>query len=141
MKSVVKSWLFGLTFKQQTVLLSALRGCDGKNKEDVSKTITRYFRYLVLKNADNDTSFMQLVSEAALLEIFTKFFSDIDSYPMHFILHLFHAIEIIGYKHPEVMIRNFWRDIYFLFCETIHLNPESELQLNKRLSDNKKENL
>lgn len=40
MPSVVKLWVSELSFKQQTVLLSALRGCDGRSKKDISKAIT-----------------------------------------------------------------------------------------------------
>ncbi len=36
MKSVVKEWLSNdnISWKQQTVVLSALRGCDGQSKYD-----------------------------------------------------------------------------------------------------------
>ncbi len=47
MPSVVKYWITELSWKQQTVILSALRGCDGKSKEDISKPVTRFFRHLI----------------------------------------------------------------------------------------------
>ena len=31
---VVRQWVFKLSFKQQTVLLTALRGVDGKEKQE-----------------------------------------------------------------------------------------------------------
>ena len=145
MSSVVKGWISKLSWKQQTVLLSALRGCDGKSKEDISKPITRFYRHLILENADNDSGFMTgnidefkniIYSSFFNTNSFNKLFKDIDCYPMHFIFHLFHAIEIIGYKCPNVEIKNYCFEIYKLFCETIHCNIESERQMDERLADN-----
>lgn len=47
-KCVVLPWVATLSFKEQTVLLSALRGCDGIDKEDISKQFTRKFRAAIL---------------------------------------------------------------------------------------------
>lgn len=132
--SVMKRWLSSLTLKQQTVLLSALRGCDGKSKEDPSKTVTRNLRYVLLKNADNGTSFMK--TEECLNKKFEMFIKNIDSYPMHFLFHLSHAVEIIGYKHPEEGVRELWMGVYKGICNACHMNPETEKQLDNRLSDN-----
>ena len=132
--NVVKVWLSSLTLKQQTVLLSALRGCDGMPKEDPSKTVTRNLRYVLLKDADNTSSFMK--TEEDLQEKFKKFIKNIDTYPMHFLFHLSHALEIIGYKHPEEKVRKLWMGMYKEICSACHMYPETEKQLDKRLSDN-----
>jgi hypothetical protein len=138
MPSVVKYWIAELSWKQQTVILSALRGCDGKSKEDISKPITRYFRNLVLENADNSSTFMRTVDkcEIALMKThFKTLLGDIDNYQMHFILHLFHAIEIVGYKCPDPEIKKFCHLRYLEFCETLHLKPEYEPENDARLAD------
>ena len=36
-KSVVREWTYTLTWKQQTVLLSALRGCDAVKKRPLKE--------------------------------------------------------------------------------------------------------
>jgi len=43
MHCVVQKWVFtdNISLKQQTVLLSALRGCDGQSKYDISKKFVR----------------------------------------------------------------------------------------------------
>lgn len=48
---VVRPWLADLTYKQQTVLLSAIRGCDGAAKEDMNKKFVRAYRSVLLHNA------------------------------------------------------------------------------------------
>lgn len=78
---------------------------------------------------------MKTVTEDDLIGYIKILFSDIDSYPLHFILHLFHAIEIVGYKHPDEETRTFWHQVYLDFGKIIHFNPEIEDVLDKRLSD------
>lgn len=53
---VIKPWVCSLSWKEQTVLLSALRGCDGVGKNDISKKIIRRVRNTVLHNAGPDGS-------------------------------------------------------------------------------------
>jgi len=61
-----------------------------------------------------------------------------DELPHHFSLHFMHAAEIIGYKHPEPTIRAFWKDCYRMCVNDMHLFPESEADMDKRLGDNEK---
>lgn len=133
--SVVKEWLDVCTLKQQTVLLSALRGCDGKMKEDYSKPLTRKFRSVILKNAggvQKQGNFMH-DSVGDVDEI--KFISNLDHYPMHWLLHFLHAIEIVGYKHPDKESRCYWHKLYLMIVDALHLSPESEETLDARLAD------
>ncbi len=131
--NVVYDWISALSLKQQTVILSALRGCDGKNKEDPSKTITRSFRFTILKNADGGSGFMHGIDIDKLHDKVECFIKDIDSYPMHFLLHLAHAMEIVGYKHPEEKFRKLWLSIYEKIVDAFHMNIETEEQLDNRL--------
>ncbi len=64
----------------------------------------------------------------------TRFFDDYDQFPLHFVLHLFHAAEIIGYKHPNREISQFWKKFYFAGCDSFHMRPESEKKMDLRLS-------
>jgi hypothetical protein len=130
MNTVVEQWVSELSYKMQTVLLAGFRGCDGKNKEDVSKPLSRYLRSIILKNADITTKFM--VDDIMHNEI-DAFIEDIDSYPMHWLLHFTHACEIVGYKHPEIEVRKKFNNIYNKICWQFHMNPETEPQLDFRL--------
>ena len=65
----------------------------------------------------------------------TKFVSNLDHYPMHWLLHFLHAIEIVYYKCPLNEYKMFWMDLYLEICKAMHLNPETEKQLDERLKD------
>lgn len=134
-ESVVQDWVKSASFKQQTVLLSALRGCDGKNKEDISKFITRQLRNIILKNADKNSKFMHGKNKEEFEKGFDLLLKDIDSYPVHFILHLFHSIEVIGYYHNDIETKELFRKLYEKACLTFHMKPETKDDFDERLSD------
>ena len=141
MNSVVRPWLAErCTWKQQTVLLSALRGCDGRPKNDPSNPFKKKMRYTLLQDADSSTGFMK--GELSLnvntsREIREFFTGCMDSYPMHFFLHFLHAAEIVAYKHPDNEISKYWNYFYGMGVHAMHLNRETEEQLDARLSDSK----
>lgn len=132
-ESVIQSWVNELTFKQQTVLLSSLRGCDGIYKEDLSKPLIRALRAVILKNAEMRSSvFMNgSIDETTV----NKFAEDFDQYCLHFVMHLIHAVEIIGYKHPEHSVRLQFCKAYYRLAEALHLLPETPHHLEIRLAD------
>ena len=134
MESVVKSWISELTFKQQTVLLTAIRGCDGIGKEDVSKRFIRKYRETLLHNAvpgNPDSHFMTYDISEADIHYFTK---SMDHYPMHWLFHFLHAVEILGYKAPDEY-RGWWYRLYLKMVCALHLNPETESAMDTRLED------
>lgn len=130
MYPVQKPWVFQLPFRMQTVLMSATRGADGVPKEDKSKVLVRGLRELLYNNADPTSSFMKVELTEAQVEAFA---SDIDHYHVHFLMHLTHAVEIVGYKHPDDLVRARWIAIYKRICKSLHLNFETENQLDVRL--------
>ena len=132
-KLVLQDWLENLSLKQQTVLIVALRGCDTSTKHDNSKKLTRMLRSDVLKNAATpNTKFMNISRN---WNIILDFRNDIDSYPVHYFLHLIHAIEIIGYFHPDREVRDFWNKAYLLLIDAMHVSPESKETNAYRLMD------
>jgi hypothetical protein len=130
MTPVIKHWVFELPMRMQTVLMAATRGADGVPKEDKSKAIVRALRSILFNNADLTNSFMK---DDVTEEQVEKFASDIDHYHVHFLMHLTHAIEIVGYKHPDNYVRGKWLTIYKRLCKSLHLNFETESQLDVRL--------
>lgn len=137
--SVVQEWVGErLSFRAQTVLLSALRGCDGKPKEDPSKPLTRFLRKSVLKNAEpyvdaDDNTFMGVSVE--LDSHIRAFLGDLDHYPMHFLMHFAHATQLVGYYHPDEQTRVFWYGMYEHIVHAFHLNVETEEHNEYRLRD------
>ncbi len=140
MSSVVRKWVSELTWKQQGVLFCAMRGVDGFPKEHVSKPLTRMYRRTVLKCADlhGNTGFME--GELLNQDVADTFLKDqLDSYPMHWLLHFMHAVQIIGYKHPDPRTRAFWYSLYCCMVYDMHLNTELEKHMDNRLKDGVRE--
>jgi hypothetical protein len=136
MPSVLQPWVSALPLRHQASLLTAVRGCDGVPKRDESKTVVRALRatYLVAADPyayDRPGSFMYV--PATLATSLHAFAKGTDQYPIHWVLHLAHAAQIVGYKHPEAPVRQIWRGFYEMLVHAWHLQPESEADLDARL--------
>lgn len=137
---ILRRWTHHLSRRMQAVLVAAVRGCDGAPKHDPSKQILWALRWDTM-NPSNDhfdptttRSFMGYVDD--LDEAADAFFSSLDQYPLHFVLHLLHAAEICGYFHPDPDRQKYWRGFYTHACvEHMHMTPESEALLVHRLRD------
>lgn len=70
-----------------------------------------------------------------LTQLVRKYLSAVDELPHHFQLHFMHAAEILGYKHPDEVVRRWWRSVYQMLVNDMHLYPETESEMNKRLGD------
>lgn len=152
MSSVVQDWVASLPMMQQTVLLTAIRGPDGLPKYHPAKWVLRWYRRCILLSAldgkvltdpieNTGGSFTgPSVDEGAhatqqMDQRVTDYLRSLDEVPHHFQLHLLHAVEILGYKHPDDAIRGWWQLVYFRLVHDMHLWPESEEQLDLRLGD------
>jgi hypothetical protein len=146
--SVFQDWLFELTMQQQSVLVLACRGPDGVGKFHPIKEVVARYRATVLKAAylgrpmradeGDNTTFMTLhyfSSDVFWDGIVTTFFEHVDSMPHHYYMHLMHGAQIAGYKHPDELFRKRWSSFYYLCCHDLHLYPETEEQMDERLSD------
>lgn len=151
---VVQDWLADLPFMQQTVLLSAIRGCDGKPKEHRTKPLVRWLRRCILKSAVDGSVFTDPVQPGGgefMRPIWTHptmdgadwrdsmgkyvddYCGDMDDVPMHFHLHFLHATEILGQRHPNLKVRLWWRRTYMKITNAMHLRPEPRAGLDARL--------
>lgn len=157
MTSVTQEWTWELSRMQQTVLLTAIRGPDGLPKYGAVKQLLRWYRRCTLiSSLDNKVlntpysydggSFMGPSYEPTSLvhdwrplmhDIVSEYIRDLDAIPHHFQLHFLHAAEIVGYKHPNAAIREWWHSVYIRLVHDMHLYPETEEQLDRRLGDNR----
>lgn len=157
-ESVLHDWVCDLTFQMQALLLTAMRGPDENNKFNAAKAIIRYLRGVVIKpagdwNGTNNNDFMwgeyiQIHTTEASnghpeskysVKLFQKyaddFWQDHDEYPHHFIMHLVHCAEVVGYNHPDETVAAHWLKFYFNACDAFHMNPETYIELHGRLND------
>ncbi len=155
MPSVVQEWVHDLPIMQQSVLLAAIRGPDGLPKNHVSKFVLRWFRRCVLLSAlhgqpgvgaiiarpdeEGGGSFTgpscgPETPYESFHDVMDTYFNNIDEVPHHFQLHLMHAAQILGYKHPSMLIRVDWGSFYVTAVSDMHLFPELEMDLDARLA-------
>jgi hypothetical protein len=145
---VFQDWWLLLPMQQQSILILACRGPDGIGKFHPSKQIVCMYRASVLKaaylgramNVDEgvNTTFMTLrnfSNDSIWQQMLTVFYGCVDEIPHHYYMHLLHGAEIIGYHHPSPLFRRRWLSFYHAGCADIHVMPESEEQMNLRLSD------
>jgi len=149
---VLQPWVCNLTFMQQSVLITACRGPDSLSKNHISKQLCRWMRRCFLYSAFEKKVFTtpyqrgggsftgpcvatddrgKICIDAAL----DQYLKSVDEVPHHFHLHLMHAAEILGYKHPYWPHRKWWNKVYVRIVKDAHLNPETEEQMDKRLGD------
>ena len=145
---VFQDWYLTLPMQQQSVLVLACRGPDGTAKFHPTKLIVARYRATVLKAAylgrpmradeGDNTTFMTLVgfsNDKEWASICKSFFDCVDELPHHYYRHLMHGAQIAGYKHPDVLFQNRWLRFYLNCCHDLHLYPETEAQMDERLSD------
>lgn len=133
-RPVIKEWAWTLSWKQQAVMLSALRGCDTADKEDPAKPFCRRLRGAVLESGGADDRPEFMYADIGLADI-AKFTKRIDRYPIHFLLHLIHAAEVVGFNHPDREEAAFWKAFYESMVQAFHMYPETKEQNDLRLRD------
>lgn len=147
MSSVLQPWVESLSFMQQSVLLTAVRGPDTIGKNHPVKVLCRWYRRCVLYSAFDKRvlrtphepgggSFTGALTEKCNIADYIKIYlSHVDELPHHFQLHFMHAAEILGYRHPDPDIQQFWYRFYSAVVNDMHLKIEPPSQMEIRLGD------
>ncbi len=145
--SVQPEWCLDLPLQQQSVLFLAGRGPDGIEKHHACKPVHvayratiflagKYGRSLVWgERADSFMSLDIFASPDAWQDAVDGFFRAWDTLPAHYVKHLMHGVQILGFKHPDPRFRDRWGALYLRFAEEFHVNPETEAQMDRRLGD------
>ncbi len=71
----------------------------------------------------------------AMDNLVTDYLRTLDELPHHFQLHFMHAAEILGYKHPDPLVREWWHRTYLRLVNDLHLFHEIEELMDLRLGD------
>jgi len=118
-------------------LLAAFRNCDTMNSNGPHKVLIRGIRMLTIKSSfpkNKLPSGFVLPQPNDILDACNNFINKYwDRFPMHFVTHLIHAAEVLGFHHPDHNYRDVWRRVYVDMVTSIHLMPEPYDVFDKRL--------
>jgi hypothetical protein len=145
MRSVLQDWVVELPLRFQGTLLTAVRGCDDEPKQwsktgvaySPGRRITAFIRFCFMNPADPREVG---VEEGAFFmptppDPFKP--SQFGHLPQHWYSHVMHALEIIGYHHPDKAIAEQGRALYLSMVSNMHLNPERLVQQWLRLTEDR----
>lgn len=140
-QSVLQDWVGGLPLREQGTLLTAIRGCDLTPKLPLNSTernLTAFIRCSVMNAFDEreiNSEIGCFMQSRIDFDIFRP--SQFGHYPLHFVSHLIHALEIIAYRCPAELTSDDAYLAYTKFCSSLHLNPETFEQMVERLGEDR----
>lgn len=131
--NVLQDWLSDLSWKEQTVLISGIRGPDSAFCPRLKK-VSRWMRSHTLQNADPNHTYMEVEDFPMPSELEDEF----EFCTVHFATHFVYALEILGYLHPDKHVRTRAESLYCFFVTCVmHFQPETCDQMRRRLVDRK----
>lgn len=144
MQSVLQNWVMELPLRFQGTLLTAVRGCDDEPKQwhatgfadSPGRRTTAFIRYCFMNPADaREIDIPGAFFQSTPPEDFKP--SEFGHLPQHWYAHVMHALEIIGYHHPDVKLSRQALRMYVKMVHGFHLNIESRDQLHQRLTEDR----
>lgn len=129
---VIQDWVQALTWKEQSSILTSIRGSD-HSFDPRLRSLVRWIRRVTLHDADVNGVFVKHGELPKLKEL--KELLEYQS--VHFVSHLMHTLEVIGYKASGELTRNTGLLYYTAICELLHCNVETKDQMDERLKDNR----
>lgn len=142
--SILQPWVIELGLRHQGVLLTVIRGCDSRGKYAPEKALIREIRGLILfpfdvRELEMPKGFMTGFNREWSSPAFKALSQEIDGLPIHYVMHVMHAIEIIGYHHPELEVRMEYYNRYLHLVDKFHLKPEKATEMEDRLNEDRVE--
>jgi hypothetical protein len=145
MRSVLQDWVMRLPLRAQGGLLTAVRSCDVDPKAwsstgvaySPSRRVVAWIRYCFMNAADpREVGSME---GAFMMDHPPSPFkpSAFGHMPLHWYSHVMHALEIIGFYHPDTVIRSCAYHMYRTMAHSLHLNEETKEQLEQRLNEDR----
>lgn len=134
-----------LPLREQGTLLTAVRGCDDEPKTwtrqgvaySPGRRLTAFIRYCFMNPADprevdfEEGSFFQSQPPDPFKP------SEFGHLPQHWYSHAMHALEVVGYRHPDGVTRAQAANLYIAMVRNLHLNGERYEDFVKRLSEDR----
>lgn len=120
--SVLQDWVTNLSFKEQTGLISSIRGCDyidkytdlvidNEDKRYSHKDVVKLLRYSILKNADKKTDFMSKELIPARKIVLLLGILHVNKELLHWYEHVVLAIKIIAKNHDNIFVKDYWGNV------------------------------
>lgn len=145
MNSVLQAWVMELPLRAQGTLLTAVRGCDEEAKTwtergvaySPGRRLTAFIRCCFMIPADareiskEEGAFFMREPPNPFKP------SEFGHLPQHWYAHAMHALEIIGYGHPDEHIANQAYILYSSMVYNLHLNIEQYAQMHTRLTEDR----
>lgn len=138
--SVLQDWVMTLPLRAQGTLLTGIRGCDETPKyplDSPERHLVAWMRWCVMNPADE----REVDSEPGCFQMSTspRDFkpSGIGHLPHHYVMHVTHVLEVIGYCHSHLPTRMRARALYNKMAKSMHLTPETNLQMWERLTEDR----
>lgn len=125
---VLQSWMGELPWKQQSVIISSMRGPDLSRPVAVKK-LNRWLRNVTQNNADPSTEYMKEI----ILPDIEDLKEELGYCTMHYFTHLLHALEIIGYKHPDRLIGDTAKNYYLGLVDFCSSQPRDKRAIRQKI--------
>lgn len=144
MTSVLQDWVVELPLREQGTLLTGVRGCDDEPKQWTSRGIaespgrrlTAFIRWCFMNPADpREVDITGAFFQSRPPDPFKP--SEFGHLPQHWYAHVMHALEVIGYRHPNAGVAFEASQLYGAMARNLHLEPESYRAMIERLSEDR----
>lgn len=130
---VVQDWVMRIPWKMQSVLMTATRGPD-EFRYPCTKAVGRWIRGRLFHDADPSNPFIHAKDDGDPKRLLDTLEHEVEYLSLHYFGHLVHALQIIGYKHPDAAERVTGLILYEELClRVLHLPIESEERMDERL--------
>ena len=132
-EAVLQDWVCKLNFKQQTGLISAIRGFDGEEGESFGyslKDLTKMVRGVILKNADSSTKFMSLtpLDKNDVVDTLAKWSEHVKDW--HWLNHIVMAMHTISLYHYNEYTKLYYLEVCQAYARRVN---EVNIRLDKIL--------
>ncbi len=135
-----------LPLRLQGTLLTGIRGCDlafkpfnnmtGEYGDSPERRLVAFLRYCTLTPADQrEIDVVGAWFQSTPPEKWKP--SQLTHYPAHWLLHLMHCFEVVGYCHPDCAVAPKAYSIYSKLVHHLHLNVETRDQMMARLTEDR----
>lgn len=145
MTSVLQDWVMELPLREQGVLLTGVRGCDLAPKEwgsdgivndTPARHLTAFIRWCFMNPADErEVDIPGAFFQSTPPHRFHA--SALGHYPLHWYSHAMHCLQVIGYRHPDLIVALQALELYESMVHNLHLVPESREAMIARLSEDR----